>query len=91
MPRRAASVEEQAGYERTTEQCRNVEDHVPYVIVYYSLAVVYAGSPTEPAYGNAPLQPPSNSPWSMNVQQNTFLYQPETLGNEFSVLRCVPA
>ncbi|KAH0825796.1 hypothetical protein J3R83DRAFT_8852, partial [Lanmaoa asiatica] len=38
------------------------------------------------AYGNATLQQPSNSPWSANVAQNAFLYQPETLGNEFSVL-----
>ncbi|KAG6370235.1 hypothetical protein JVT61DRAFT_12390 [Boletus reticuloceps] len=38
-------------------------------------------------YGNAALQQPSR-PWSMNVAQNTFLYQPETLSNlnEFSVL-----
>ncbi|KAG6370322.1 hypothetical protein JVT61DRAFT_8671 [Boletus reticuloceps] len=40
----------------------------------------------EAVYGNAALQQPSSSPWSMNVAQNTFLYQPETLGNEFSVL-----
>lgn len=91
MPRRAAPAEEQTGFERTTEQCGNVEDCIPYVILHYSLAVAYVDSPKEPPYGNAPLQQPSGSPWSMGVQQNTFLYQPETLGNEFSVLRCVPA
>ncbi|KAG6369220.1 hypothetical protein JVT61DRAFT_15620 [Boletus reticuloceps] len=40
----------------------------------------------EAVYGNAALQQPSSSPWSMNVAQNTFLYQPENLGNGFSVL-----
>ncbi|KAF8550221.1 hypothetical protein OG21DRAFT_1514283 [Imleria badia] len=40
----------------------------------------------QPVYGNATLQQPSNSPWAMSVPQNAFLYQPETLGNEFSVL-----
>ncbi|KAG9307902.1 hypothetical protein JVU11DRAFT_12946 [Chiua virens] len=37
-------------------------------------------------YASTTLQQPSGSPWSMNVSQNAFLYQPETLGNEFSVL-----
>ncbi|KAN0094315.1 hypothetical protein V8E55_002602 [Tylopilus felleus] len=40
----------------------------------------------QPVYGSTTLQQPSSSPWSMNVPQNAFLYQPETLGNEFSVL-----
>ncbi|KAF5380140.1 hypothetical protein D9615_006300 [Tricholomella constricta] len=31
------------------------------------------------------------SPWSMTAPQNEFLYQPETLGNEFTVLRFAPS
>ena len=53
--------------------------------------MVYDDVLTEPVYGSTTLQQPSSSPWSMNVPQNAFLYQPETLGNEFSVLTCVPA
>lgn len=37
-------------------------------------------------------QPPptqTNSAWPMGVPQGQFLYQPETLGNEFSVLTFV--
>ncbi|KAF9220074.1 hypothetical protein BS17DRAFT_788178 [Gyrodon lividus] len=37
-------------------------------------------------YGSTTIQQPANSPWSMSVSPNAFLYQPETLGNEFSVL-----
>ncbi|GLB40109.1 putative GAL4-like Zn(II)2Cys6 (or C6 zinc) binuclear cluster DNA-binding domain [Lyophyllum shimeji] len=33
-----------------------------------------------------PAPQPTNSAWPMSVPQGQFLYQPETLGNEFSVL-----
>ncbi|KIM53950.1 hypothetical protein SCLCIDRAFT_97185, partial [Scleroderma citrinum Foug A] len=33
--------------------------------------------------------PQTTSAWTMSVPQNSFLYQPETLGNEFSVLTWV--
>lgn len=36
-----------------------------------------------------PPQQPTNSAWPLSVPQGQFLYQPETLGNEFSVLRYV--
>lgn len=42
-----------------------------------------------PVYQN-PQLPNAAPAWPANVPQNTnFLYQPETLGNEFSVLRHV--
>ena len=93
LPRRAASTEEQAGHDCTTTQCRNVPDHTPYVILCCDSPAACVDTPTEliMMYGNATLQQSSNSPWAMNVPQNTFLYQPETLGNEFSVLTCVSA
>ncbi|KAF8840143.1 hypothetical protein BDN67DRAFT_1053139 [Paxillus ammoniavirescens] len=37
-------------------------------------------------YGSTTMTQTANSPWSMSVSPNAFLYQPETLGNEFSVL-----
>ncbi|KIJ07186.1 hypothetical protein PAXINDRAFT_140170, partial [Paxillus involutus ATCC 200175] len=37
-------------------------------------------------YGSTTMPQTANSPWSMSVSPNAFLYQPETLGNEFSVL-----
>ncbi|KAF9232852.1 hypothetical protein BU15DRAFT_90560 [Melanogaster broomeanus] len=40
----------------------------------------------EPVYDSTTIPQSTTSPWSMNVSQNAFLYQPETLGNEFSVL-----
>ncbi|KAF8876838.1 hypothetical protein BD779DRAFT_1804168 [Infundibulicybe gibba] len=49
-----------------------------------SNANVTRGYTPQTIYQAAP--PPSNSAWPMSIPQNTFLYQPETLGNEFSVL-----
>ncbi|KAI6019142.1 hypothetical protein EDC04DRAFT_2881276 [Pisolithus marmoratus] len=37
-------------------------------------------------YPSPAIPQPTSTPWSISVPQNTFLYQPETLGNEFSVL-----
>ncbi|KAL0945753.1 hypothetical protein HGRIS_012042 [Hohenbuehelia grisea] len=37
-------------------------------------------------YTTAQPAPPVNPAWPMPMPQNNFLYQPETLGNEFSVL-----
>jgi hypothetical protein len=38
----------------------------------------------EPIYGS--IIPPAATAWPMNVPSGAFLYQLETLGNEFSVL-----
>ncbi|KAG2040584.1 hypothetical protein BDR03DRAFT_949263 [Suillus americanus] len=44
-----------------------------------------ARSMTQPIYGST-MPPPATAAWSMSVPSGAFLYQPETLGNEFSVL-----
>ncbi|KIJ64975.1 hypothetical protein HYDPIDRAFT_89380 [Hydnomerulius pinastri MD-312] len=40
----------------------------------------------ETMYGSSTMPQPASSAWPMSVPQGAFLYQPETLGNEFSVL-----
>jgi hypothetical protein len=42
----------------------------------------------EPIYGSM-MPPPATTAWPMSVPSGAFLYQPETLGNEFSVLTYV--
>ncbi|KAI5993059.1 hypothetical protein F5J12DRAFT_432588 [Pisolithus orientalis] len=42
--------------------------------------------PPQSVYPSPAIPQSTSTSWSMNVPQNTFLYQPETLGNEFSVL-----
>ncbi|KAH7920872.1 hypothetical protein BV22DRAFT_771261 [Leucogyrophana mollusca] len=42
---------------------------------------------SQQGYGSSPMQQQQpSSAWPMSVPQGAFLYQPETLGNEFSVL-----
>ncbi|KAG2360306.1 hypothetical protein BDR07DRAFT_1487137 [Suillus spraguei] len=44
-----------------------------------------ARSMTQSIYGST-MPPPATTAWPMSVPSGAFLYQPETLGNEFSVL-----
>ncbi|KAG2141375.1 uncharacterized protein EDB93DRAFT_1252514 [Suillus bovinus] len=44
-----------------------------------------ARSMAQPIYGST-MPPPATTAWPMSVPSGAFLYQPETLGNEFSVL-----
>ncbi|KAG1896510.1 uncharacterized protein F5891DRAFT_1052826 [Suillus fuscotomentosus] len=45
-----------------------------------------ARSMAQPMYGSTMPPPPATTAWPMSVPSGAFLYQPETLGNEFSVL-----
>ncbi|KAG2340447.1 hypothetical protein BDR05DRAFT_966705 [Suillus weaverae] len=44
-----------------------------------------ARSMAQPIYGST-MPPPATTAWPMSVPSGAFMYQPETLGNEFSVL-----
>ncbi|KIK32061.1 hypothetical protein CY34DRAFT_19326 [Suillus luteus UH-Slu-Lm8-n1] len=44
-----------------------------------------ARSMTQPIYGSS-MPPPAATAWPMSVPSSAYLYEPETLGNEFSVL-----
>ncbi|KAG1848421.1 uncharacterized protein F5891DRAFT_1196779 [Suillus fuscotomentosus] len=45
-----------------------------------------ARSMAQPMYGSTMPPPPATTAWPMSVPSGAFLYQPETLGNEFLVL-----
>lgn len=88
MPRRAASTKKQCKARTHSDEQRRaitITLSCGYTSFLVGKRSVWS---IESVYTSSAI-PQTTSAWTMSVPQNSFLYQPETLGNEFSVLTWV--